>query len=63
VSRAGGDRDHDVFDDDRDVGRIFLDANRTWFRGVSFQSIGRKGSSRAATLEETKAVFRTAYLA
>jgi hypothetical protein len=66
VARKGGnwdESDYDVFDGDRGVGRIFLDANHTWFWGVSFQLTGRKSYGHAATLEEAKAAFRTAYLA
>jgi hypothetical protein len=39
VSRKGGNwqhEDYDVFDGDREVGRIFLDANSAWFWGVNF---------------------------
>jgi hypothetical protein len=53
--------DYDVFDGDRDVGRIFLDANRTWFWGVSFQLTGRKSYGTANSLEEAKAAFKAEY--
>jgi hypothetical protein len=39
VARKGGqwqDQDYDVFDGERCVGRIFLDANETWFLGAGF---------------------------
>jgi hypothetical protein len=42
--------DYDVFDGDREVGRIYLidanDGNETWFWGVSFQLTGRKSYGR-----------------
>jgi hypothetical protein len=43
-----------VFDGERYVGRIFLDANGKWFWGLSFEFhlTGRKSYGRAATLEE-----------
>jgi hypothetical protein len=53
--------DYDVFDGHRCVGRIFLDANHTWFWGVSFQLTGRKSYGHAATLDEAKAAFRNEY--
>ena len=63
VSRKGGDwqhEDYDVFDGDKCV--IFLDANHTWFWGVSFQLTGRKSYGHASTLNEAKAAFRARYL-
>ena len=56
--------DYDVFDGDRDVGRIYLvHANRaeTWFWGISFQITKRKSYGYASTLEEAAAAFRTEY--
>jgi hypothetical protein len=64
VSRKGGSwqhEDYEVFDGDRDVGRIFLQASGTWFWGVSFQLTGRKSYGDAPTLDEAKAVFRAEY--
>jgi hypothetical protein len=66
VSRKSGewkDEDYDVFDGDRDVGRIFLDANETWFWGLAFefQLSGQKRYGSAATLDATKAAFRAEY--
>jgi hypothetical protein len=64
VSRKSGSwqhEDYDVFDDDRDVGRIYLvDSNagtETWFWGVSFQLTNRKSYGHAPTLDEAKAAF------
>jgi hypothetical protein len=44
LARIGGTwqhEDYDVFDGDREIGRIYLvdghDGNQTWFWGVSFQ--------------------------
>ena len=49
VSRNGGswqDEDYDVFDGERELGRIYLvdgdGGNDTWFWGVSFQITKRK---------------------
>jgi hypothetical protein len=59
--------DYDVFDGDRDVGRIYLvrsaDRADTWFWGVSFQVTKRKSYGTRASLEEAKAAFRAEYLA
>jgi hypothetical protein len=57
--------DYDVFDGERDVGRIFrVNAyEELWFCGVSFQLTGRKSYGYAPTLEEAKAAFRAQYLA
>jgi hypothetical protein len=68
VARKGGPwqhEDYDVFDGDRDVGRIYLiDSNagaETWFWGVSFQLTGRKSYGRAESLDGAKAAFRLEY--
>jgi hypothetical protein len=57
--------DYDVFDGDRDVGRIYLidgyDGSEVWFWGVSFQLRGRKSYGRAESLDEAKAAFRAEY--
>jgi hypothetical protein len=57
--------DYDVFDGDRDVGRIYLvharDHAETWFWGISFQVTKRKSYGYANTLEEARAAFRTEY--
>jgi hypothetical protein len=59
------DEDYDVFDGDRDVGRIYVvgsyGGNETWFWGVSFQLTGRKSYGNATSLEEAKAEFRAQY--
>jgi hypothetical protein len=68
VSRISGqwqDEDYDVFDGDREVGRIYLidsEAGRgSWFWGVSFQVTKRKSYGYATSLEEAKAAFRAEY--
>jgi len=68
VSSKGGSwrhNDFDVFDGERDVGRIYLvDAyggNETWFWGVSFQLTGRKSYGHPASLDEAKAAFKAEY--
>jgi hypothetical protein len=64
-----GDNDYDVFDGDRDVGRIYLidryDGNETWFWGLAFeyQRPGHEGYGRTESLEEAKATFRVEYAA
>jgi hypothetical protein len=64
VSRPSGswsETDFDVFDGERDVGRIFRQADGKWFWGVSFQLTGRKSYGYAPTLDEAKAAFRVEY--
>jgi hypothetical protein len=64
VSRKGGawqHEDYDVFDGERCVGRIFLDASNAWFWCVDFQLTGRKSYGHAPTLDEAKAAFRAEY--
>jgi hypothetical protein len=64
VSRKGGNwqhEDYDAFDGDREVGRIFLDANSAWFWGVNFQITGRKSYGQVMTPDEAKAAFRAEY--
>jgi hypothetical protein len=68
VSRISGqwqDEDYDVFDGDRDVGRIYLiDSNagqESWFCGVSFKVTKRKSYGYATSLEDAKAAFRAEY--
>jgi hypothetical protein len=63
VSRKSGDwndDDFDVFDGDRDVGRIYRinAATEIWFWGVSFQLTGRKSYGRVDSLDAAKAAFR-----
>jgi hypothetical protein len=50
--------DYDVYDGEACVGRIFLDANETWFWGVDFALTGGKSYGTATTLDEAKAAFR-----
>ena len=64
ISRPSGswsETDFDVFDGERDVGRIFQQADGSWFWGVSFQLTGRKSYGHAPTLDEAKAAFRVEY--
>jgi hypothetical protein len=46
ISGAWQHEDYDVFDGDRDIGRVYLvddfEISETWFWGVSFQLTGRK---------------------
>jgi hypothetical protein len=54
----------DVFDGDRNVGRIYCVGGRTdgeWFWGVSFQLTGKKSYSRAPSLEDAQAAFKAEY--
>ena len=54
---------YDVFDGDRDVGRIYR-ANaheELWFWGVSFDITRRKSYGYALSLDEAKAAFRAEY--
>ena len=50
-----------MFDGERDVGRIFQQADGSWFWGVSFQLTGRKSYGHAPTLDAAKAAFRVAW--
>jgi hypothetical protein len=68
VSRISGrwqDEDYDVFDGDRDIGRIYLvnscGGREIWFWGVSFQLTWRKSYGRADSLEAATAAFRAEY--
>jgi hypothetical protein len=68
LSRRSGswsEHDFDVFDGDRDVGRIYrVDAyggNEKWFWGVSFQVTGRKSYGHAPSLDEATAAFKAEY--
>jgi hypothetical protein len=69
VSRQGGhwkDDDFDVFDREREVGRIYRVTDQPespWFRGVSFQLTGRKSYGYVSSLDEAKAAFRAKYVA
>jgi hypothetical protein len=54
LSRTSGrwkDEDFDVFDGERDVGRIFQQVDGAWFWGVSFPLTGRKSYGHAASLD------------
>ncbi len=52
-----------MLDGDRDVGRIFLDANERWFWGLGFerQRGGKKRYGTVDTREEAMAAFRVEY--
>ena len=56
--------DFDVFDGDREVGRIYrVNAHdEIWLWGVSFQITGRKSYGHADSLDAAKAAFRAEYL-
>jgi hypothetical protein len=61
VSREGGhwqDEDYDVFDGDRDVGRIFQQADGQCFWGVAFHLTRRKSYGHAPSLDDAKAAFK-----
>jgi hypothetical protein len=69
VSRRSGSwqqEDFDVFDGDREIGRIYLvdrfGGAERWFWGVSFQLTGRKSYGNAKSLDEAKAAFKAEYL-
>jgi hypothetical protein len=68
LSRISGqwqDEDYDVFDGtggtERDVERIFQQADGRWFWGVSFQLTDRKSYGHATSLDEAKAAFKAEY--
>jgi hypothetical protein len=67
VSRKGGpwsEHDFDIFDGDRNVGRVYGVGGRPdgeWFWGLSFQLTGRKKCGRASSLDDAKAAFKAGY--
>jgi hypothetical protein len=68
VSRNGGfwqDEDYDVFDGEREVGRVYLvdgyGGHDAWFWGVSFQVTKRKSYGYATSLDDAKTAFRAEY--
>ena len=69
ISRLSGtwsEHDYDVFDGDRDVGRIYQVDDRPsspWFWGVAFQVTKRKSYGYATSLEDAKAAFKAEYQA
>ena len=69
ISRLYGswsETDFDVFDGDREIGRVYGVVDRPgseWFWGVSFQLTGRKSYGHAPTLAQAKAAFKAEYLA
>ena len=46
-----------------ECGRIFLDANHTWFWGVDFFLAHRSSYGHVLSLEEVKAAFQKEYRA
>jgi hypothetical protein len=64
VSRRSGEWQHfDVFDGDRDVGRIYCaDASsEVWFWDVKFMLTRRRCYGKAKSLDEAKAMFKAEY--
>jgi hypothetical protein len=67
TSRPSGswqDEDYNVFDCEREVGRIYQVTDHLesrWFWGVSFQVTGRKSYGYADSLDEAKAAFKAEY--
>jgi hypothetical protein len=65
ISGSWRHEDYDVFDGDRDVGRIYLvvgyAGNETWFWGVDFTITKRKSYGHSSSLDEAKAAFREEY--
>ncbi len=62
--RPGGDwgpDDYGVMDGDRDVGRIFTDANDTWSWRVSFMLTHRKSYGHVESRESAMTAFRAEY--
>jgi hypothetical protein len=55
--------DYDVFDGERDVGRIYRvnAATELWWWGVSFMLTGRKSYGTADTRDEAMAAFKAEY--
>jgi hypothetical protein len=64
-SGSWSEHDYDVFDGERDVGRIYLvdsfGGAEVWFWGVDFMLTGRKSYGNAASLDGAKAAFRAEY--
>jgi hypothetical protein len=65
ISGSWQHEDYDVFDGERDVGRIYLvdgnAGNETWFWGVDFTITNRKSYGHSSSLDEAKAAFRAEY--
>jgi hypothetical protein len=55
------DDDFDIYDGERDVGRIYRINAATKVWGVSFMVTGRKSYGTADTLDEAKAAFKAEY--
>jgi hypothetical protein len=66
VPRPSGswdENDFNVFDGERDVGRIYKinAATEAWWWGVSFQLTGRKSYGTAQTLDGAKTALKAEY--
>jgi hypothetical protein len=67
TSRPSGswqDEDYNVFDGEREVGRIYQVTDHPesqWFWGIRFEVTGRKSYGYADSLDEAKAAFKTEY--
>ena len=64
VLRSWSENEFDVFDGERNVGRVYHVEDRpdsVWFWAVSFQLTGHKSYGHAPTLDEAKAAFRAEY--
>jgi hypothetical protein len=64
-SRQWEGKDFDVFDGDREVGRIYLvdrdGRGERWFWGVSFRLTGRRSYGHVGSLAAAKAAFKAEY--
>jgi hypothetical protein len=56
-----GPDDYEVLDGERVVGRIYLDTNGHWFRGVSWMLTKRKSYGTAASRDDAMAAFKAEY--
>jgi hypothetical protein len=58
-------KDFDVFDGEREVGRVYLvdrdGRGERWFWGVSFRLTGRRSYGHARSLNAAKAAFQEEY--
>jgi hypothetical protein len=68
ISRKSGNwqhEDYDVFDGDRDVGRIYFqevyNGRGLWFWAVSFEVTGCNIFTHAASLDDATAAFKAEY--
>jgi hypothetical protein len=56
-----GPDDYDVLDGTREIGRIYLDTNGSWFWGVSWMLTKQKSYGTAESRDEAMAALRAAY--